>query len=136
MRSKDMCGKMKYNNKIISIGDVVTAATPDGEVISAPWKGYARAETIKEVWVSRQPKKVRVKIDSYLEKNHWFKVGDKNWVVGIIADSPTKEGRGFYLVTRAATPFERKMSNHNRSPVLGYKPIYAGEQKVLAFSRV
>jgi len=118
-----MCARIVYQGVQWQPGTLVQFV-PHGETEprAAWWGGrttppFARIETLRQKWLSRGWKTGRIKGARFAERSQ--DDGELRWNLDPVDIAVVWKGEELAVVTRAATPSERKFYGHHRVP---YQP--------------
>lgn len=115
LNTPDLVGKDPQPASWVRPGGNVEVTTKDGKTHKARWNGWARKETLKEVFLDKGWKSCDVLASGYTEKGREYDLGKNYTISGICLDIPGR-GRMVNVTTRKSRGKECEV--HDRWPII------------------
>ncbi len=107
-----MCGSLKHNDRTVKIGGIVEVTNlRTGKTGRARWNGFAREDSMENVWKKHHPVPLAVHAESFQEQHKVYKLKDNDYICAI----GLPNNKTFRIVTREAEGTEKLV--HHRFPV-------------------
>jgi hypothetical protein len=111
-----MCSRMcQYDLSVKRPGDRIVYYDENGVRREARWDGFARSETLEQVWSRKIWQRITIPVTRFAEKNHT--TGKHTFVSRTTQLRGVANGSVVKVVTRAASAAEVAYFGHDRVPL-------------------